>query len=145
VLSRTAAGLLLALLVAACVYNVREPRVESVHMPVAPGARRGIAHEEDLHLGPLLLRHRVRQAKSVVAAFGAVRRVVQDEQELHELCAFSGSGTGGLVSGMRAATWTLEASAMRPMTRMAGRSPKASARNPASSAPKAYPESRQSR
>jgi hypothetical protein len=33
---RTAAGLLLALLVAACVYNVREPRVESLHVPLAP-------------------------------------------------------------------------------------------------------------
>lgn len=38
--SRTSAGLLLALLallVASCVYNVREPRVESVHVPAAPG------------------------------------------------------------------------------------------------------------
>jgi hypothetical protein len=34
---RTAAGLLLALLVTACVYSVREPRVEAVHVPMAPG------------------------------------------------------------------------------------------------------------
>jgi hypothetical protein len=37
--ARNAAVLLLTLLVASCVYNVREPRVEAVDMPMPPGIR----------------------------------------------------------------------------------------------------------
>jgi len=59
------------------------------------GARRGIAHEEDAHGLALALGDGAGEPKAVVAPFGAVRGVVENEKGVHEPYPAVGSGLQG--------------------------------------------------